>query len=253
MGLNHDIVFSLIESNKQFPIDFDDAWVWIGYKRKDNAKSSLLSAGFIDGIDFEISLNNQENSKVGRPSENIRLTLECFKSFCMMAGTSKGREVRKYFLDCEQELKRRIEEEKSLYKDRVVKAVVEEEHLVWQKRFEDEFFEEAYRITGWQRTLKGHPSCMGRFINDNVYDLFPNGVNDRLKEVNPKSLSGNRSRKHHQHLTQNLGLPLLDYQKGVTIAVMRLSPPSSTKKFKQNMQKACGKFIQIELPLENFN
>jgi P63C domain len=89
---------------------------------------------------------------------------------------------------------------------------------------------------------------MGHFINDNVYDLFPAGVTEKLKEVNPLNPSGSRSRKHHQHLTQNIGLPLLDYQKGVTIAVMRLSPSGSTKKFKQNMQKACGNQIQIEMP-----
>lgn len=120
MDLDNDIIFSLIGAGEEFPIDFDDAWVWIGYTRKDNAKSSLLSAGFIDGIDFEVFLNNQENSKVGRPSDKIMLTIDCFKSFCMMAGTSKAREVRKYFIDCEQELKRRIEQEKNTYKERVM-------------------------------------------------------------------------------------------------------------------------------------
>lgn len=88
---------------------------------------------------------------------------------------------------------------------------------------------------------------MGRFINDNVYNLFPEGVTDKLKEVNPSNSSGSRLRKHHQHLTENLGLQLLDYQKGVTVAVMRLSPSNSPKKFKQNMHKACGTIIQIEM------
>jgi phage anti-repressor protein len=253
MDLDHDIIFSLIESSQEFPIDFDYAWQWIEYSRKDSAKSSLLNAGFIEGTDFRISQNNQENSKVGRPSEKIMLTVECFKSFCMMAGTLKGREVRKYFLDCEQELKRRIEEEKKAYTERVVNAVVDGQHLAWQKRFEDNFFEEAYRITGWQKTAKGHPSCMGHFINDNIYNLLPVGVTKKLKEVNPANSSGGRSRKHHQHLTQNIGLPLLDYQKGVTIAVMRLSPSGSMKKLKQNMQKACGTVLQVEMPfMEEF-
>lgn len=249
MNLVDDIVFSLIQSGEQFPIDFDDAWVWIGYTRKDNAKKVLLDTGFLEGTDFRVFLRIQENSKGGRPSEKIALTVDCFKSFCMMAGTQKGREVRKYFLDCEQELKRRIEEEKRFYKERVIRAVVSEDHTAWQKRFEDNFFEEAYRITGWQKPTKGHPPCMGRFINDNVYNLFPDGVAGRLKQVNPTNEAGRRRRKHHQHLSEVVGLPLLDYQKGVTIAVMRLSPSSSTKEFKQNMQKACGKHIQIELPL----
>jgi hypothetical protein len=101
----------------------------------------------------------------------------------------------------------------------------------------------------WVATARGHAPCMGRFINDNVYDLFPDGVLGKLKQVNPVNESGHRSRKHHQYLTVALGLPLLDYQKGVTIAVMRLSPSNSTKKFKENMDKACGRCIQIELPI----
>jgi phage anti-repressor protein len=147
-------VFSLIRSTEQFPVDFDDAWVWIGYTRKDNAKKLLLDSGFLGETDFRISLNSQGNPKVGRPSERIYLTVDCFKSFCMMAGTPKGCEVRKYFLCCEKELKQRICEEEKLYRDRVVNTVVNPGHAAWQKRFEDNFFEEAYRITGWQKPAR---------------------------------------------------------------------------------------------------
>ena len=41
----------------------------------------------------------------GRPSEFIKLTIDCFKSFGMMAGTEKGKEIRRYFLMCERQLK----------------------------------------------------------------------------------------------------------------------------------------------------
>lgn len=169
MDLSSDIVFSLIRSSEQFPVDFEDAWQWIGYTRKNNAKSSLLTSGFVDGTDFRILLNSQQNSKVGRKSERIELTVDCFKSFCMMAGTAKGKEVRAYFLECEKELKRLISEEKNLRKERVLKAVINESHTIWEKRFEDDFFEEAYRITGWKKPKKGHPPCMGQLINETIY------------------------------------------------------------------------------------
>lgn len=253
MDLNDNIIFSLINSEDEFPVDFNSAWKWIGYTRKDNAKSALLGAGFIREVDFGIFLNDQENSKVGRPSEKIMLTVDCFKSFCMMAGTIQGRKVREYFLECEKELKRRILEERNSRKSKIIDAVVDEQHSIWSKKFEDSFFEEAYRVTGWNKTQKGHPSCMGYFINTSIYDLFPEGVTDKLREINPVTVSGSRSRKHHQYLTENLGIPLLDYQKAVAMTVMRLSPPGSMKRFKENMQKACGTFVQIELQLENLN
>ncbi|MBW4469245.1 MAG: hypothetical protein KME45_03170 [Stenomitos rutilans HA7619-LM2] len=40
-------------------------------------------------------------------SEQIYLTVDCFKSLAMMAGTDRGKEVRQYFLNCERDLKSR--------------------------------------------------------------------------------------------------------------------------------------------------
>lgn len=97
-------VFALCGSESQFPIDFDSAWKWIGYSRKDNAKAALLGAGFTEGLDLLI---NQElgTLAVPVPEEQIFLTTDCFKMWAMMAGTEKGRETRKYFLECERRLK----------------------------------------------------------------------------------------------------------------------------------------------------
>ena len=254
MDLTPENVFSLLQSTDGFPVDFEDAWRWIGYSRKDAAKNALLNAGFVEGIDFQVFHNVMENPLGGRPSEIICLTVDCFKSFAMMAGTAKGKQVRQYFLWCEAELKKKIQKEQDLYKQRVLRAVVSNDASKWEKRYEDEFFDEAYRITGWQRPKSGHPPCMGSFINKNVYDRFPEGTTEKLQRVNPIQKNGRRSRKHHQHLTAGIGIPLLGYQKGITIAVMRLSPSNNPDRFKSNMQKACGNHVQIELSfMEEFN
>ena len=251
MYLSRDFVIGLYKAESGFPIDFDDAWKWIGYSTKGNAKRKLLQ-DFSEGVDYTlINIDKRVNGHRGGGTviaDKIMLTTDCFKSLAMMAGTDTGKEVRLYFLECERELKRRLEEDQQRHRHRVVRAVVDSEATPWQKRFEDEFFDQAYRITGWDRPKKGHPSCMGKFINTNVYDLFPEGVSERLKQVNPRLPSGSRARKHHQHLTTNVGQPLLDYQKGITMAVMRLSPDSNREKFKKNMQRACGESFQVELP-----
>jgi anti-repressor protein len=110
MELTSEIVFAIIQSDKEFSVDFDIAWQWIGYSRKSDAKE-LLEDRFDNGFDFCGEF--RKNGKRGRPIEKIFLTIDCFKQFCMMAGTQKGKEVRRYFLNCESELKRRIEEERS--------------------------------------------------------------------------------------------------------------------------------------------
>lgn len=94
----------LAKSPEEFPVDFDDAWQWLQYSRKDNAKQSLIDCGFLEGQDFRIFLENQEKSK-GRPKEQIYLTIDCLKTWGMMTHTERGRQIRQYFLECERQLK----------------------------------------------------------------------------------------------------------------------------------------------------
>lgn len=255
MEFTEKIAQQLLCSRNQFPVDFDDAIEWWDCRTKSGVptkKSDLkdkLTANFDKGSDYTIDNGIDSFAEFsakpqgGRPREVISLTVECFKMMGMMIAGERGNQIRRYFLRCEAELK-------ESHRQRVINAVVDDQHTPWEKRFEDEFFDQAYRITGWQRPEKGHYGCMGNFINRNVYELFPEGVPDRLREVNP-SIEGRRKRKHHQHLTKNLGRELLAHQKGVTIAVMRLSPSNDPRRFKQNMRRACGESLQIEFPFMN--
>ena len=101
------IAQSLFDSSEKFPVDFDLAWKWLGYSRKDNALRSFLSMEFESETDFVILLINEEYSdrSVGQPSQDYRLTVDCLKTFAMMAKTEAGKQVRRYFLDCEKALK----------------------------------------------------------------------------------------------------------------------------------------------------
>jgi phage anti-repressor protein len=101
-NFNKDTAIELLQQQKSvpFPVDFDQAWQWLGYTRKDNAKESFTGLGFVEGMDF--SSFTRKTPQGGRPSESIQLTVDCFKSWGMMAGTEKGKEIRKYFLECER-------------------------------------------------------------------------------------------------------------------------------------------------------
>lgn len=97
-----ELALSLVNSDEDFPIDFEEAWQWLGFSTKASAKRKLNH--FKEGIDFSTSwLKTPEG---GRPSEFIRLTVDCFKALGMMAGTDKGIEIRQYFIQCERELKK---------------------------------------------------------------------------------------------------------------------------------------------------
>ena len=249
MDLSEGLVFGYLQSEEEFPIDLDDVWEWAGWRKKQDAKNLLL-AHFEEGIDF-LRLGVKSPSG-GRPSEWIVLSCDCFKSLAMMPGTERGKQVRKYFIACEKKLKEILLEQQKQRKKQVVKLLVSDQHTAWQKRFEDEWFEEAYRTTGWKKTKTGHPQCMGKFIKENVYEHFPEGVIERLESLNPREEKG-RKRKHHQHL-KNLGIDVLNTQNHMVLAVMRLSPTNNRKKLERNIQKALGRRVQLEMPfLDGFD
>jgi hypothetical protein len=100
----------------------------------------------------------------------------------MLAQTPRGKEVRRYFLDCEAELKRRIQEEQQNSKSRQVKVYVVDKALPWNsevdgpKPFSTEFYQHLYRIRGgaWasRNASEPHrPSCVGSWTTAYITNI----------------------------------------------------------------------------------
>lgn len=85
-----------------------------------------------------------------------------------------------------------------------------EEAARWVKTFDDTFFEDLYKMHNWTWTKTNQrPGVVGQWINDIVYKRIAPFVYDELQRVNPKNENGNRSYKHHQFLTDEVGKPRL--------------------------------------------
>ena len=105
LPFSQDIALSLYNSADSHPIDLDDAWQWLGYNQKSDCLSKLKS-NFESGLDF--SAKRLKSATGGRPSICIMLSVDCFKSMGMMTGTSQGKAIRKYFLECEKIAKSKL-------------------------------------------------------------------------------------------------------------------------------------------------
>lgn len=106
MEFSHGMALRLVRSQDEFPVDFDDAWQWLGYSAKHKAKSKL-TRNFEKDLDYStkwLRVSHDKGSAASR-TEKIQLTVDCFKSLGMMAGTDKGKEIRRYFLECERTVK----------------------------------------------------------------------------------------------------------------------------------------------------
>lgn len=100
LAFSQDLAFELFNSGEQFPVDFDQAWVWLGYSNKANAKRFFATTRFKEGRDFSSLV--MKNAQRGRPSDSIWLTIDAFKTWGMMAQTEQGDLIRDYFFECER-------------------------------------------------------------------------------------------------------------------------------------------------------
>ena len=107
---SRELALSMLQSSKEFPVDFDQGWRWIGYSTKQKARNKLFN-NFEVETDYIVLLTHlvKQSGRGGHNREEIRLTVDCFKSLGMMAGTEKGKEIRRYFLKCERIAKQSVE------------------------------------------------------------------------------------------------------------------------------------------------
>jgi hypothetical protein len=126
------------------------------------------------------------------------------------------------------------------------------ELAVWAKRFPDEFYQQMFRLRGWQwQGMKvNRPSVVGKYTNDIVYERLAPGILQELQKRNPKDPKGQRKSKHHQWLTKDIGNPALSQHLYAVIGLMRAS--SSWDQFKRMLQRGFPKKGEnLEIPLDN--
>jgi hypothetical protein len=112
-----------------FVINLNDIWEWVGFSRKDNAKT-LLEKNFKLDIDYKtISLSSQEKKEEtrGRKEENIMLTVRTFKKFCLKARTKKADEIHEYYIDMEKIVQETVDEQTNELRIQLEQKVIEGE------------------------------------------------------------------------------------------------------------------------------
>lgn len=92
-----------------------------------------------------------------------------------------------------------------------LEKVISKELAAWVKKFPDEFYENIYKLRGWPwpGMSKNRYSVVGTYTRDLVFERLAPGLLPELERRLPKDEKGNRAAKLHQHLTQDIGDPML--------------------------------------------
>jgi P63C domain len=123
----------------------------------------------------------------------------------------------------------------------ILDAYLRKELAAWAKRFPDEFYQQMFRLKGWQwRGMSvNRPSVVGKYTNDIVYERLAPGILEELQSRNPKDDKDKRPVKHHQWLTEDVGHPALAQHLHAVIGFMRAS--TTWDGFYRLMQRAFPK------------
>ncbi len=121
---------------------------------------------------------------------------------------------------------------------RILEAYVLKEYLAWTKCFPDEFYEQLFRLRGWEKPSSvKRPQCVGMLTNKIVYERLPEGVLDELRKLNPVTYErGQRQRKHHQYLTPDIGHKHLSNHIAAVMTLMRVS--KNWRQFESMLERA---------------
>lgn len=121
---------------------------------------------------------------------------------------------------------------------KLLSVYLAEERLAWAKRFPDEFYKQVYRLKGWKWPVgKAKTPLLGHITNDLVYDRLPEGVIEKLRELNPTQEETRRRKfKHHQFLSAEVGQPDLRDHILQLLPIMKISKDWSV--FKRHLDIA---------------
>jgi hypothetical protein len=125
---------------------------------------------------------------------------------------------------------------------RILEKFVTDELRKWVKTFPSEFYQEMFRLKGWQYDpLKvERPGVVGHYTNDLVYERLAPGIREELHRLTPRDERGRLRHKLHQHLTEQVGHPKLREHLGSLVMAMRLS--SSWDEFMRTVDRFHPRF-----------
>jgi P63C domain-containing protein len=123
----------------------------------------------------------------------------------------------------------------------ILERFLRKELAAWAKRFPDEFYQQLFRLRGWQwKGMKvNRPQVVAAYTKDLVYERLAPGILQELEERNPKDERGRRKHKHHQWFTEDVGHPALAQHLYAIVGFMRVA--TSWKQFKEMVQRAFPK------------
>ena len=116
------------DTRKDFVIDLDNIWKWLGFGKKSDCKNLLVN-NFIENEHYKINLTGEKGfaasaakppnpleepknlGGAGMNKETILLTIYCFKKLCLKTKTKKSDQIHEYYIKMEEMMNELVDEQ----------------------------------------------------------------------------------------------------------------------------------------------
>lgn len=107
----------------------------------------------------------------------------------------------------------------------ILDQYLRKELAAWASRFPPEFYQEIFRLNGWEwnKLSTKRPRMAGKLTRDVIYERLAPGIIEELEKRNPRNANWYRKDRHHQWLTDDVGVASLAQHLHAVIAFMRIS------------------------------
>ena len=174
-------------------------------------KNRIEKYGFIENQDFEVFHNFMENPNGGRPLIEYALTIDCAKEISMVEGNEKGKQARRYFIECERVAKNPVT---TLTKIDLARMVIESEEE--NQRLQLEIKENEHKVIFTNAVVGSASSCLigelAKVISQNGCTIGQNRLFEWLRDNGYLGKNGERKNIHNQ---QYIEQGLFEIKKGV--------------------------------------
>ena len=174
-------------------------------------KARIEKYGFVENQDFEVFHNSMENPNGGRPLTEYALTIDTAKELAMLEGNDKGKQARRYFIECEKRANNPIA---TLSRVDLARMVIEQEEE--NQKLQLEAKENAPKVLFTNAVIGSTTSCLigelAKIISQNGYLIGQNRLFEWLREKGYLGTKGERKNIPNQQYVEQ---GLFELKKGV--------------------------------------
>lgn len=174
-------------------------------------KARIEKYGFVENQDFELFHKFVEQVSGGKHLIEYALTMDCAKEISMVEGNEKGKQARRYFIDCEKTLSNPVQTLSRIDLAKMVIAAEEE-----NQRLQIQAKQNEHKVLFTDAVIGSSSSCLigelAKVISQNGHTIGQNRLFEWLRDNNYLGRSGERRNiPNQQYIEQGL----FELKKGV--------------------------------------